>query len=256
MQGAGNVEDVTSTSIGEVVYATSTMLTVKMITGEFVGNTDSPFSTSGWPTGVTVTAAAQRAITAGNDQCNKESQMEGEWVTDIDGPVNMADLEKCEEDDQGNPTECKLNYFCGMVTDVAGTAMSKLMANGGTVWNVYQLGCTADSAQRWLCDENTKYDNKFLIRSLAGQDANGDGAISVMDYECLYFPQIAGGEYTHPRRAPKSPSEDGRWGGLMADGDGNGDNECGIMAMEGETQEEALVANKQATWTLIPLPDF
>merc|ERR1711918_172778 len=98
--------------------------------------------------------------------------------------------------------------------------------------------------------------NKFLIRSLAGQDANDDGAITVMDYECLYFPQIAGGQYTHPRRAPKSPSADGVWGGLMADADGNNDNEGGISTLDNEAQEETLISNRQAVLMLIPLPDF
>lgn len=47
------------------------------------------------------------------------------------------------------------------------------------------------------------------------------------------------------------------WGGIAADADGNGDNECGILpAEEGMSQEKALVDNMQATWSLIPLPDY
>ena len=63
-----------------------------------------------------------------------------------------------------------------------------------------------------------------------------------LDYECLFFPQIAGGQYTHPRRAPRAPSNDGVWGGLSADADGNGDNECGILVGEGDGAAEAKAA--------------
>jgi hypothetical protein len=258
--GSGNARDVTSTAAAEVVTFTTSLLTVKMIDGDMVTG----FSSTGFSVRtsadaaatIAVTAAAVRSVTNGNDQCNKETEIVGEWVTDGKGPDGADGLDQCRTDRNGNPTQCKLSYFCGMEDNANGRAYGKLLANGGPVWNVQQLGCTADPRRRWLCEEDTAYDNKFMIRSLAGQDANDDGAITVMDYECLYFPQIAGGQYTHPRRAPKSPSADGVWGGLMADADGNGDNECGISALDGETQEEALVANKQATWTLIPLPDY
>merc|ERR1712146_464963 len=138
------------------------------------------------------------------------------------------------------------DYFCGMTTDANGDAYTKLMSNGGAVWNVQQLGCTKDAQRRWLCERNPAYENKFLIRSLAGQDVNKDNSITAEDYECLYFPQIAGGQYTHPRRAPRAPSADGVWGGLAADADGNNDNECGILLPEeGMTQEQALVATSR-----------
>ena len=191
-----------------------------------------------------------------NADCVKEDLIVGEWVTDKDG-VQSDDLEKCEVNRAGLPTNCKLDYFCGFETNSNGAAFDKMVSNGGTVWNVKQLGCTMDGERRWLCQRNPVYENKFMVRSLAGQDANRDNSITELDYECLFFPQIAGGQYTHPRRAPRAPSDDGVWGGLAADADGNGDNECGILPTTAdETQEQRLVANKQATWTLIPLPDY
>merc|ERR1711998_542227 len=188
--------------------------------------------------------------------CVKESLVVGEWVTDQQGAA-YEDIERCEKNQQGLDINCRLDYFCGMTSDINGDAYTKLLSNGGTVWNVKQLGCTKDPQRRWLCGRKPAYENKFLIRSLAGQDVNRDNSITNADYECLFFPQIGGGQYTHPRRAPRAPSRDGVWGGLAADGDGNNDNECGILLPDADmSQEQALVANKQATWALIPLPDY
>merc|ERR550514_1977821 len=50
----------------------------------------------------------------GQDTCKRMGKEAGEWRTD--GEVV---------------------YFCGFETNEAGTAREKLMANGGTVWNVY-----------------------------------------------------------------------------------------------------------------------
>jgi len=251
--GAGVARDVTSVSRGVVSVAATgtTTITVTMETGSFSAGSDYTLNGS---TALTVSAAATAAATA-TDQCTKDDIIVGEWVTDMKG-VEYDDIERCEYNRAGLPINCKLAYMCGMEDNANGSGRSKLMANGGPVWNVKQLGCTMDARRRWLCERNPTYENKFMIRSLAGQDANRDNSVTKLDYECLFFPQIAGGQYTHPRRAPRAPSNDGVWGGLSADADGNGDNECGILTAEGETQEQALVANKQATWTLIPLPDY
>jgi hypothetical protein len=220
-----------------------------------VGTLTSAFDSATSVTTVTGVSGSAWAA-ASPPACLKENLVVGEWVTDKKG-VEYKDIERCEKNRVGLDINCKLDYFCGMSDDVNGDAYTKLMSNGGAVWNVKQLGCTMDAQRRWLCGRNPEYDNQFLIRSLAGQDANRDNAITEADYECLYFPQIAGGQYTHPRRAPRAASNDGVWGGLVADADGNNDNECGILLPEeGMTQEQALVANKQATWSLIPLPDY
>jgi hypothetical protein len=248
----GNRVTVTGHSRGVVTAdSTGTEITVRMESGNFAAG-DRPTTIAG--TATTIAAVAD-AYTEATSICVKEDIIVGEWVTDQRG-VEYEDIDQCELNDEGLPTSCKLNYFCGHTTDANGEARGKMMANGGTVWNVQQLGCTKDPRRRWLCQRDPMYENKFLIRSLAGQDTNGDADVTPLDYECLYFPQLAGGQYTHPRRAPKAPTDDGVWGGLNADADGNTDNECGILPQGDETQEQALVANKAATWTLIPLPDY
>jgi len=137
-------------------------------------------------------------------------------------------------------------WYCGFSQSPEGrTAM---MTNGGVVWNVHALGCEKKTG---FC-ESRKYDNQFLLRSLVSHDSNYDGFVDAMDYECLFFPNELP-EATHPRRVPASASMDGVWmgEGLNGDADADGDLECGISA-EGD-QEDALVANKQATYRLIPL---
>ena len=191
-----------------------------------------------------------------NSHCVKESLHVGEWRTDEQG-VQPDEIENCDINRAGLKFNCRLGYYCGFQTDSNGGARTKLLSNGGAVWNVHKLGCTKDAERRWMCEANPRFDNQYIVRSLAGQDVNLDNSITNMDYECLYFPQIGGGQYTHPRRTPRSPSANGVWGGMSADADGNNDNECGILPeAEEESQEDRLVLNKQATWSLIPLPDY
>jgi len=253
--GFGNNPDQTVRSIGFVSAGSAgTAVTVTISNGEF-DTTASKGAVTIDGTGVTVSGVGWLYEDV-NSECVKEMLIVGEWRTDQDG-VDADDLERCEVNGAGLPTNCRLDYFCGHQTDSNGAAFDKMMSNGGTIWNVHKLGCEADGERRWLCERNPRYENQFLVRSLAGQDANLDNSITKMDYECLYFPQIGGGEYTHPRRTPRAPTDDGVWGGLAADADGNADNECGMMLMaDGESQEDRLVLNKQATWSLVPLPSF
>jgi len=190
-------------------------------------------------------------------ECKKEMIETGEWRTDVKG-VEFDDLEICEYNRVGLPTSCKLKYYCGFEDNEGGSAVEKMMSNGGTVWNVKQMGCSIDNERRWLCAKKRKYDNKFMIRSLARGDINRDGEVTKLDYECLYFPQEGGGMYSHPRRAPVAASADGIWLGMggSSDVDGNGDVECGIYAEEDESQEDALINNKQAVFALISLPSY
>jgi len=192
-----------------------------------------------------------------NKECKKETIRTGEWVTDKKGP-EFEELERCEYNRVGLPTSCRLAYFCGFEDDAAGSAIEKMMSNAGTVWNVKALGCSIDNERRWLCTKKRTYDNQWLIRSLARNDLNRDGVVDKLDYECLYFPQEGGGMYSHPRRAPLAAGSAGVWLGMggSSDVDGNGDVECGIYAPEDISQEKALIDNKQATFSLIPLPSY
>jgi len=182
--------------------------------------------------------------------------VEGEWRTDAPG-VGLEQLENCATDKDGNPVPpCDLAYFCGFDGNSGVSGRERLLSNGGGVWNVKPLGCVADPERRWLCDNNREWDNKFLLRSLAGGDANKDGLVDNRDYECMWFP--AGGTQSHPRRISRKGSPDGQWlgSGGAADADGNGDPDCGIALNGAETQEKALVENRQAVYSLIPLPSY
>jgi len=136
-------------------------------------------------------------------------------------------------------------WYCGYEQTPQGR--TEMLANGGVVWNVHALGCEKETG---FC-ESRKYDSQFLLRSLARGDNNYDGFVDAMDYECIYFPNVFP-EATTPRRVPMSTSTDGQWMGSSqsADTDGDGDLECGINADFGVEQEEALVTNKQATYSL------
>jgi hypothetical protein len=168
--------------------------------------------------------------------CQLEMLMAGNWERDNDGP------------DSPN------NYYCGFQTDSYGQASEKLIANGAAVWNVHALGC-----QGKLCEDRL-YESQFLLRSLARGDKNMDGAVDAYDYECLYFPSASTQPFTNPIRVPDEASADGTWlgSGSQGDIDGNGDPDCGIFTESAgveSAQETALVANKQATFSLIPLVD-
>lgn len=189
-----------------------------------------------------------------NSTCERESMITGQWSTKEPG-VPFNDMTRCDFDAEGNKVNCRQGYLCGFEDDINGDAKSKLLANGGTVWDVHALGCNG-----LFCESRT-WANQYVIRSLAGGDVDMNGALDSFDYACLYFPvgeMIA--HYTHPRRVPNTPSADGVWLGSARNGDvdGNGDSECGIFASEddGETQELALVRNRQAAFQLIPLPDY
>jgi len=180
-----------------------------------------------------------------SEMCKFSRVTMGQWTQNGQG---VDDIDRCEMNDQGTPKSCELGYFCGFEDSAEGDAKSKMMGNGGTVWNVKPLGCQGD-----YCPEKI-WQNKWMIRSLARGDKNRDGTIDEMDYDCLFFPS-EGSQYTHPRRVPDAPSDDGVWLGTSpsSDMDANGDLECGIYA-DGGTQEQALVDNLQAVWSLIPLP--
>ena len=255
--GAGNADSKTSVSRGVVVadVTAGNAVLVRIVEGTFGTTAASGTVTVGTATiDVSAVAATYNDV---NSKCTKEAIIVGEWRTDEKGP-KYEDLERCERNRVGLPINCELNYFCGFTNNANGDARTKMMSNGGTVWNVKQLGCTLDANRRWLCERDPLYENKFMIRSLAGQDANLDNSITKLDYECLYFPQEGGGMYSHPRRAPVAASADGIWLGMggSSDVDGNGDVECGIYAEEDESQEDALINNKQAVFALISLPSY
>jgi hypothetical protein len=230
---------------------------------------------------------------AGRDICERQTMEAGEWRTDGRGPEDMAGITKCDLQDDGamrnsekNRDDCELVYFCGFETNEAGTGREKLMANGGTVWNVFPLACrgTPDRPAQVERSGATHIGNfcerrwtaeKYLIRSLATGDENNDGVVDYADYRCLYFPEGATGNI--PEMTPAAASPDGTWlgAGGDADVDANGDKECGMsflgftsgeelnkaLKMENNadtrlTQEKALIINKQAVFTLIRLPDF
>jgi len=258
--GYGSMPDKTIRHVGYVSEdSDGTVVTVVMKEGDFGPTNGANLAANGELkiNGVakTITAVAANYDDV-NSHCVKESLHVGEWRTDEQG-VQPDEIENCDTNRAGLKYNCRLGYFCGFKTDSNGGARTKLLSNGGAVWNVHKLGCTKDAERRWQCEANPKFENQYVVRSLAGQDVNLDNSITKMDYECLYFPQIGGGEYTHPRRTPRSPSANGVWGGMSADADGNNDNECGILPeAEDESQEDRLVLNKQATWSLIPLPDY
>jgi hypothetical protein len=229
---------------------------------------------------------------AGRDICERQSMEAGEWRTDGRGPEDMAGITKCDLQEDGtmrssekSREDCELVYFCGFETNEAGTGREKLLANGGTVWNVFPLACqgTPDRPamverqgathignfceRRWTAEQ-------YIIRSLVAGDFNEDGVVDYADYRCLYFPDTVGGI---PELVPLEASPDGIWVGHGgdADVDGDGDKDCGIsllgftsgeemnaaLKMHGSadlslTQEKALIINKQAVIRLIRLPDF
>lgn len=197
--------------------------------------------------------------TVHNQLCSKELiQGEGYWTTDGEGPAKVTDRD-------GN-----LNYHCGFETDQFGTALEKLKADPQTVWNVHQLGCKHDTdfsgtpasvgpghgSPRWYCAQSA-YDMKFVIRSYADQNklTTGDEPNDSFKAQCLYFPDTHGGQYTHPVRVSTRASPNMIWGGLSFNGDGTADHECGIVNMDGQTQEEALLENGQAVFHLERLCD-
>jgi hypothetical protein len=197
---------------------------------------------------------------ASGQTCERRIEIVGRWDPDARGPEDPLELDDCERDAEGAriPDTCK-PWYCGMRDDRNGPARDKLLQQGGAVWSVKQLGCEGK-----FCEDQT-WDSLFLLRSLAGGDDNGDGLIDGMDHECLYFPTETGGAgsgYSHPRRVPRTPGDamGSVWLGreAVADVDNNGDLECGIWAdvEAGETQETALVANGQAVFRMVRLPDW
>merc|ERR1719453_668370 len=229
---------------------------------------------------------------AGRDICERQTMEAGEWRTDGRGPEDMSGITKCDLQEDGtmrnsekSRDDCELVYFCGFETNEAGTGREKLMANGGTVWNVFPLACQGTPDRPAMVErqgathignfcEKRWTQNKYLIRSLATGDENKDGVVDYKDYRCLYFPDTVG---SIPRMVPMAASADGVWlgNGGDADADANGDKDCGISLLgftDGKSinealnmaniedeeliQEKALILNKQAVFTLIRLPDF
>jgi len=219
------------------------------------------------------------------DFCEFEYTETGEWRTDGQGPPTAAGLTKCDGDKENENSEfdekCPLEYWCGFLTNEAGQARSKMVSNGGTVWNVKPLACQGKYCEKRWTQE------MYLIRTLATGDADNNDSVDEDDYRCLYFPSGVG---SIPRMVPEAPSTDGIWLGIggAADEDGNGDKECGIaligeggaaqnkrlgltgkmdtsqtaelgnkaMTHDDETQEKELLLNHQATFRLIKLPNF
>merc|ERR1719502_2334112 len=212
----------------------------------------------------------------------------GEWVTDGKG-VLTEELTDCSESEkfedgqlrssQRARDECALKYFCGFQDTEVGSAREKLMANGGTVWNVRPVGCNGGYGfengdpmcqTRWTQE-------KYMVRSLAVGDQNMDGVVDEQDYRCLYFPSGVG---SIPRMVPKEATADGVWLGTggSVDVDADGDPNCGIAlgrggaaqnemlklentdnggaATDEETQEKELLINQQAIFSLVKLPNF
>merc|ERR1719359_413586 len=165
--------------------------------------------------------------------CHKVSVKDGSWTTDGRGSSSFT------------------NYFCGLNS----LAELKALGNSQTIWNIHALGCerdTSDGGPRWEC-EKQKYGRKFLVRSLADGDKLNTGNPKNPSYKahCLYF-----ADETNPTRVPAGGS--GIWGGAGYSGPpgeprSSADHECGIKPRPGESQEEALIRNKQAVFTLIPL---
>jgi len=229
-------------------------------------------------------------------KCKVEAMESGEWRTDLDG-VELEKLDDCadsglEEEGEwkltgvdghtpGVPSKmksaakCDLAYFCGFTDTEVGTAKSKLLANGGAVWNVRPLACQGLMCQtRWTSE-------MYTVRTMAVGDQNMNNDARD-DGRCLYFPAGVGGI---PEMTPEAPSDDGMWLGIGkdADADANGDPECGIALRDetgleqnerfnaggnknvengtvhdGEhpTQEKELLINKQAVFRFVPLPAY
>merc|ERR1719478_2037376 len=197
----------------------------------------------------------------GRDICERQTMEAGEWRHDGKGPDGMDGITKCNLAEDGtmrnsekNHEDCELVYFCGFETNEAGSAREKMVANGGTVWNVYPLACqgTPDRPamverqgathignfceRRWTAE-------KYLLRSLVTQDENMDGIVDYDDYRCMYFPDTEG---AIPKMTPAAPSADGIWlgAGGDADVDGDGDKDCGISLLGFESAEEMNAALK------------
>lgn len=181
--------------------------------------------------------------------CKKEHFRDGSWTSNGQGAQENR-LFKTKADGTEIPT-----YFCGL------NSLQDLMTLGNkqTVWNIHALGCQRDTAEkpaRWECVDQ-KYPGKYLIRSLAdGEKMNsGEGDCPSCNAHCMYFPD--GEMQTNPTRI--SPKGDGvTFGGIGYKGPAGeprskADHECGIMPRKGESQEEALVRNKQAVFKFIGL---
>jgi hypothetical protein len=245
-----------------VTQSTSIEVTMTLNTSEVAtAFTASATGTIG-ETSVTFSSITSERTYHAVETCEKETVIAGEWSPSARGVQNNQ-LKRCAKDRDGNSVPpCTLHYFCGFEDNVQGSAKAQLLADGGAVWNVKPLGCDVDDERRWYCTEERRYDNQFVIRSLATGDQNRDGVVDVNDYDCIYFP-ARGTAAGIPRRTPKEPTDDGLWLGVgaSADADGNGDPECGIsLFVDSEednlSQEHALVVDKSAVFSLIPLPDY
>jgi len=178
--------------------------------------------------------------------CLKQTVEDGTWTSDGKGTEDAA------YDEQGH-----LQYFCGLNS----VQELKTAGNSQTLWNIHALGCKRDkeyNPPRWECSKQAA-GNKYLIRSLADGDKlnSGNAANPSFDAHCLYFPKV-NGPATNPRRVPASGNvrKGGIWGGSAYAGppsDSNPDHECGIVPRKGESQEQALLRNKQAVFNFYNL---
>ena len=76
----------------------------------------------------------------------KRKELKGDVLDmckDLSYIITKCDLQEAAtmRGSKKNRDDCELVYFCGFETNEAGTAREKLMANGGTVWNVFPLAC-------------------------------------------------------------------------------------------------------------------
>merc|ERR1719183_1327517 len=174
--------------------------------------------------------------------CKRDAKEAGEWLTNGAGPAFTGDLTDCSKDDtvldgtmittKKTEAACKVAYFCGFEDSAVGSAKEKMLANGGTVWNVKPLACQGLMCQtRWT-------EEYYTIRTAAVGDENMDNAVDAFDYRCLYFP--AGVANNIPKMAPQAATKDGLWlgSGTSADADGNGDPECGIALIDDTAEQQ------------------
>jgi len=149
-------------------------------------------------------------------ECDKDQSKTGMWT---------AEPSPLEVDDYST-------YLCGM------ESVSMLLSNKMVVWNLKPLGQRSSTYtpngchSEKKCDEQL-YDSLFVFRT----QARGNG-----EYECLHFNDRDLSQYSHPTRVQK----------------GTGDFQlsstlCGINTVDGKSDEEMLIEQKNAVFKLIPL---
>jgi len=155
--------------------------------------------------------------TATYGACNKGSTLTGMWTNEA----------------PSRPTSDWKTYMCGM------NSLAELKSSAAVIWNLKPLGQTSDTANlachsKKKCAQ-AKYEGLFVFQTKARNNK---------DYECLHFEDEGLNMYTHPTRIERGGNNFQYSSPTTL---------CGIVTEPGQTDEEALVKNKDAVFKLIPL---